>query len=121
VLQYHLSFIAKYHLYTTNEYQLYFYNCCKTTTDIQLCIDSTLQTNLLHMHNGMTSFKFKIKASQAHSIYHYKLKIKVLKYNADIFFNKQCLTKKIIPNYANTKVPITSPATYKTQNKAQIT
>jgi len=70
----------------------------------------------------MASFKFKTKASQACSIYHYKkLKIKVLKYNANIFFNKQCLTKKIIPNYANIKVPIPSPATYKTQNKAQIT
>jgi len=74
------------------------------------------------MHNGMAPFKFKIKASQARSIYHYKkLKIKVLKYNTDIFFNKQCLTKKIIPNYTNTKVPITSPAAYKTQNKAQNT
>ena len=59
----------------------------------------------------MTSFKFKIKASHAPSIYHYKkLKIKVLKYNANIFFNKQCLTKKIIPNYGNIKVPVVSPA-----------
>jgi len=34
--------------------------------------------------------KFKFKASQARSIYRYKkLKIKVLNYNADIFFNKQ--------------------------------
>ena len=48
------------------------------------------------MHNGMASFKFKIKASQARSIYHNKkLKIKVLKHNAHIFFNKQCLAKKL--------------------------
>jgi len=32
---------------------------CKTTTDIELlCVDGTLQYNLLHMHNGMASFKF---------------------------------------------------------------
>jgi len=52
---------------------------------------------------------FKFAASQARSIHNYKnLKIKVLKCNADIFFNWQCLTKKIIPNYTNIKVPITS-------------
>jgi len=45
---------------------------------------------------------------QARSIHHYKkLKIKVLKCNADIFFNKQCLIEKIIPNYANIKFPNT--------------
>jgi len=49
------------------------------------------------------------------------LKIKVLNCNADIFFNKQCLAKKIVPNYANIKVPTTSPAAHKTQRKAQIT
>jgi len=70
----------------------------------------------------MASFKLKLKASQARSVYQYKkLRIKVLNCNADIFFNKQCLTKKIIPNYGNIKVPITLPAAYKTQNKVQIT
>ena len=68
----------------------------------------------------MASFKFK--ASHARSTHHYKkLKIKVLKCNADIFSNKQCLIKKIIPNYANIKIPNTSLAAYKTQNKVQIT
>jgi len=44
-------------------------------------------------------------------IYQYKnLKFKVLKCCADIFFNRQCLTKKIIPNDSNIKVPVTSPA-----------
>jgi len=39
----------------------------------------------------METVQFKFKASQARYIYHYKkLKIKVLKCNADIFFNKQC-------------------------------
>ena len=67
----------------------------------------------------MGTTKFKFTASQARSIYHYKkLKIKVLKCNADIYFNKQCLAKKIVPNYANIKVPNTSPAAQKTQNKS---
>ena len=40
----------------------------------------------------MGTVKFKFIASQTRSIYHYKkLKIKVLKCNADIYFNKQCL------------------------------
>ena len=42
----------------------------------------------------METIKFKFMASQARSIYHYKkLKIKVLKCNADIYFNKECLAK----------------------------
>jgi len=48
------------------------------------------------------------------------LKIKVLKCNADIFFNKQCLFKKIVPKYANIKVCTTSPAALRTKSKAQI-
>jgi len=52
-------------------------------------------------------FKYKLKASQTHSIYQYKkLKIKLVKYNADIFFNEQFLIKNIIPNYENIKDPI---------------
>ena len=64
----------------------------------------------------MASVKFTV--SQARSIYQYKnLKVKVLKCCADIFFNRQCLTKKIIPNYANIKVPVTYPTSRITQNK----
>ena len=64
----------------------------------------------------MISLKFI--ASQARSIYQYKnLKIKVLKCCSDISFNSQCLTKKIVPNYANVNVPITSPASCIAQNK----
>ena len=45
------------------------------------------------IHNEMAPFKSA--ASQARSSHQYKnLKIKVLKYNADIFFNRQCLSKK---------------------------
>jgi len=66
----------------------------------------------------MEAVQFNFKASQARSICHYKrLKIKVLKCNADIYFNKQCLIKKIVPNYAKIKVPATSPAARKTQDK----
>jgi hypothetical protein len=65
---------------------------------------------------------FIFAASQARSIYQYKrLKIKVLKCNADIFFNRHCLSKKFIPNYVNIKVPITSPAAHKTKHRIQTT
>ena len=75
------------------------------------------------MHGPINiKIKFKFIASQARSICHYmKLEIKVRKCNAGIYFNKQCLAKKVVPNYANIKVPNTSPAALKTQNKAQIT
>ena len=45
----------------------------------------------------------------------------VLNCSADIFFNKQCIIKIIVPNYANIKVLATSPATRETQDKAQVT
>ena len=70
----------------------------------------------------MEVIQFKFKASQGRSIYYDRsLKIKVLKCNADIFFNNQCLIKKIVPNDAKIKVPATSPAARKTQDKAQFT
>jgi hypothetical protein len=33
------------------------------------------------------------------------------------FFNKQCLNKNIVPNYANIKIPTTSHTAYTTQKK----
>ena len=43
-------------------------------------------------------------------------RVKVLKCCADIFFNWQYLAKKnIFPNYANIKVPVTSPVTHITR------
>ena len=46
----------------------------------------------------------KFIASQAKSIHYYKsLRSKILKCNANIFFNKQCLAKSITPNYAKKK------------------
>jgi hypothetical protein len=60
----------------------------------------------------------KFIASQAHTIFQYKnTRNKVLKCCAHIYFNKQCLNNKIIPNYANIKLPKTSPAARKTQKK----
>ena len=62
----------------------------------------------------------KTLASQAHSVNLYKnLRTKVMKCCANIYFNRQCLNKKVIPKYANIKVPYTSPATNNTQNKVQ--
>ena len=77
-------------------------------------------TNASEMqHNGMEGIKFV--GSQAKSIYQYKsLRSKILKYNADIFFNKQCLTKRLIPNFAKIRVPNTSEAAHHTQKKANI-
>jgi hypothetical protein len=37
----------------------------------------------------------------------------------NIYFNRQCLRKEIVPRYANIKVPYTSPASYITQRKIQ--
>jgi len=60
------------------------------------------------------------KARQAKSINFYKnLRNKVMKCCANIYFNPQCLIKKVIPNYAKTKILYTSPATNITQKKVQ--
>jgi len=65
----------------------------------------------------MEIVQFRYVAVQVHSVYLYeRLKIKVLKCNADIFFNKQCLFKKIVPKYANMKFPTTSPAALRTKS-----
>jgi len=41
----------------------------------------------------------------------------IIKYCANIYFNQQYLFKKLIPNYANTKIPYTFPATKTIQKK----
>jgi hypothetical protein len=57
----------------------------------------------------MSAIKFV--ARQASSINVYKnLRSKTLKCNANIYFNKQCLLKKVIPKYASTTSADTSPA-----------
>ena len=52
---------------------------------------------------------------------HLKIRIKVLKCCATIYFNCQCLARGIVPKYADIKVPYTSPAYITTQKKMQIT
>jgi len=51
------------------------------------------------MEDAKTTIKFV--ASQAKSMQHYKsLRSKILKCNANIYFNRQCLTKNLTPKYA---------------------
>ena len=67
----------------------------------------------------MTSIK--LLASPAHSINRYKsTKSKLLKCCANIYFNKQCINRKITPKYAKIKVANTSPASQTTAKKAQL-
>jgi hypothetical protein len=59
-------------------------------------------------------------ASQASSITQYKnTKTKLMKCCTNIYFNRQCLIKKITPKYANCKIPQTSPASKDTQIKVK--
>jgi hypothetical protein len=61
---------------------------------------------LIVSHNGMASIK--LIASQVRTIFQYKnTRIKVLKCCANIYFNKQCLNKRIVPSHAKLKIPNT--------------
>ena len=63
----------------------------------------------------------RLIASQAKAINQFKnLRTKVAKCSANIYFNQQCLHNKIIPKYAQLKVPNTSPASQSTAQKARI-
>ena len=67
----------------------------------------------------MPSFKFV--ASQAKCIHLDKnLRAKVQRCCSNIYFNRQCLEQGVIPNYAQIKIPYTSPASMTTQKKIQI-
>ena len=62
----------------------------------------------------------KMLAGQARSINLYKnLRTKVMECCANIYFNQQCIFKKVTPNYAKIKIPYTSPATNISQKKVQ--
>jgi len=64
----------------------------------------------------MTSFK--LLASQAQNINQYKnLRTKVAKCCANIYFNKLYLYNKVVPKYAQLKIPKTSPASRSTAQK----
>jgi hypothetical protein len=70
----------------------------------------------------MENIKFNIVASQAKSIYLYKnTRSKLQNCCANIYFNRQCLIKKVTPKYANIKFPNTSPSSQITTKKVQIT
>jgi hypothetical protein len=63
-----------------------------------------------------------ISDSQAHSINKYKnIRIKVMKCGANIYFNQQCLVRKVIPKYAKLHVPNTSQAALMTKRNIHIT
>jgi hypothetical protein len=67
-----------------------------------------------------TKLQLKFIAGQTGTIYRWSLGEKLMKCNANILFNKQCLHKNITPSYAKLKIPRTSPAARFTQHKAQI-
>jgi hypothetical protein len=70
----------------------------------------------LDKHIGMTTVK--LLACQAHSISLYRnLRSKLLKCCANIYFNKRCLNKKVVPKYASVKIANTSPASHVTAKK----
>ena len=47
------------------------------------------------------------------------LKRKLVNCNANIYFNRQCYEKRLVPNYAKIKIPINFPAAKFTQRKTQ--
>ena len=58
-----------------------------------------------------------VNASQGNIHKLENLKRKLYNFNASIYFNQQCLRRKLIPSYAKAKIPKTSPAYIHTQNK----
>jgi len=70
----------------------------------------------LDKHIGMTTVK--LLACHARSINLYKnLRSKLLKCCGNIYFNKQCLNKKVVPKYACVKIANTSSASHVTVKK----
>jgi len=63
----------------------------------------------------------KLIASQAHLVKQYtNIRSKLQKCCANIYLNKQCIARKIIPKYVNIKIANTSPAAQTTAKKAQL-
>ena len=63
----------------------------------------------------------KLLGCQAYSISQYKnLRSKLLKCCAEIYFNKQCLNKKVIPKHASIRTANTSPASQVTAKEVQV-
>jgi hypothetical protein len=57
-----------------------------------------------------------IQASQGSIRKFENLRMKLYNCNANIYFNRQCLQKHLIPNYSRVKVPKSSPAGKFTQH-----
>jgi hypothetical protein len=47
------------------------------------------------------------------------IKKKLVNCNANIYFNRQCYEKRLVPNYAKIKIPINFPDAKFTQRKTQ--
>lgn len=60
-----------------------------------------------------------VNAGQGHTHQYENTKRKLYSCIANIYFNRQCLQKTLIPHYANIKIPNSSPAAKFTQRIAQ--
>ena len=69
-------------------------------------------------HNGDNHLKI-INASRGLIHEYENLKRKLFNCSANIYFNRQCYQKRLVPNYAKIKIPINSPAVKFTQRKTQ--
>ena len=67
----------------------------------------------------MTSIPKTVTASQACQIRKNKkkLKLKLMRCCANIYFNRECQKQKLIPNFTKMKIPIMSPAAVHSQYK----
>jgi hypothetical protein len=62
--------------------------------------------------------QLKIISASRSPIYNFKnLKRTQYNCNANIYFNQQCLKRKLTPSYAKIRIPHTSPASKYTQHK----
>lgn len=63
----------------------------------------------------------KLEASQASTVYRFQnIKIRLLKTNSHIKFNKECLKNNLIPNYASIRIGNNSKTATKIKKRAQV-
>ena len=92
---------------------------CKVTNKV--CLTGKDYFTEFCKHSGMVNAKFKFIVSQARIINLYRnTRSKLLKCNVNIYFNKQCIARKVIQKYANLKFTKNSPVAQVTASKAQI-
>jgi len=76
-------------------------------------------TSISYKHNGMISLQIAI-SSQCYSINGYTdIKNKILKFNSNIYCNKQYTNRGLLPKHARIKVPNISPTNKFINTKAQ--